>query len=454
MIKTIKNIKIIQSRTKKKKTFRTNSSVLNSSKLTKILLPTLLREQKHSRVLNSFNFTKFIFPTLLIIQRQRFKFNLLILFNMTARSPVRTRNFQHSSGESNVSFHHGSSTQKLNPEIPLVCFANNSEKNFIPDTIECGICKVQNKPSDLPHIQCCDCLKLFDIKCAKITTTTFFGLAALNRVIWFCAECSEPDVLKNYNQRFNELGSRLASVLQNFSSTLAQHDTRLVNNEMSIAICHNHNEDLENKVEKMNNTIVKLEAQLLDLKNQRNSNTTVAHKNLDKKITWVDKLMHSNNIIMRNVPSKASENLYELIISLSKHLELNDMRAIDFVAHRIKSTRNNGPAPILIKFNCVNTKNLLFGRYLDKIKANKPIMLSNIGHSKVSSRVYLNHHLSATNSKILFRARELVRKKEIAKAFSSYGSVYIKLIGEGQPKKKIESIEHLSTLVNKHHSTN
>lgn len=372
---------------------------------------------------------------------------------MMTRSPVRTRNFQHSSEENHVPVQHGDSTKTINPEIPFICFADNSEKNITPDTIVCGICKMQNKPSDLPHIQCCDCLKLFDIKCAKITTTTFFGLAALKRVVWFCGECSEPDVLKNYNQRFNELDSRLASALQNFSSALAQHDARLVSNEMSIAICHNHNENLENKVEKLASTMVNLEAQIHDLTNQRNSTSTTAHKNLDKKIIWVDKLMHSNNIIMRNVPTKATENLYELVINLSKHLELNDISANDFITHRIKSARNNGPEPILIKFNCVNTKNLLFGKYLDKIKANKPIMLSNIGHSEVSSRVYLNHHLSAINSKILFRARDLVRKKEIAQAFSSYGSVYVKLNGGDQQKKKIESIEHLSTILNKHHIT-
>lgn len=80
------------------------------------------------------------------------------------------------------------------------------------------------------------------------------------------------------------------------------------------------------------------------------------------------------------------------------------------ICHRLKSPKKSGPPPVIVKFTNRKARDLVYAART-QLK---------------STTVYINEDLTKRNSKIFAEARKLVKAKQIYKAWTNKGHVYIK----------------------------
>jgi hypothetical protein len=109
---------------------------------------------------------------------------------------------------------------------------------------------------------------------------------------------------------------------------------------------------------------------------------------------------------------------------IGSNVELSDIDR----SHRIGKPNSTKPRPIIVKFTSYRTRSTVF-KNRSKLKLN--------GYRDI----YVNEDLTKNRSNILFKARMLVKAKKLESAWSSDGTILIK-VNEGSIKR----IQHSSEL--------
>lgn len=113
-----------------------------------------------------------------------------------------------------------SSTFKPNSS-KKVCLAQNNNMNSIPEVIRCH---QGEGSSSLNHIQCCDCLEFFDLKCSRLSTLEFGSLMKENDVVWFGRKCHLTDITDYRKEPFNIVNTGFTELLKPVNDMLVEYN--------------------------------------------------------------------------------------------------------------------------------------------------------------------------------------------------------------------------------------
>ena len=114
-----------------------------------------------------------------------------------------------------------------------------------------------------------------------------------------------------------------------------------------------------------------------------------------------------------DIPNGSTFAVEQSVITLCRdklgiNIDLSDISS----AHRIKKGERDSVRPVLVRFVCAKTKDLIM-RAKKKLKTD-------------GSRIYISEHLTKSASTCFYNARKLVREKKIASAWSMNGQIFFK----------------------------
>ena len=147
---------------------------------------------------------------------------------------------------------------------------------------------------------------------------------------------------------------------------------------------------------------------------QENAELKARIEMLENKAEAADQYSRRNSLRIAGVPENQSENTDVYVIDLSRAIEaevsLDDIE----LSHRVGKPRNAGrPRDIIVKFSSYRTRRKLYE-----------------ARTKTRDRgyrgVYINEDLTKSRSKLLLKARRMVKNKLLNSAWSSDGNILVR----------------------------
>ena len=151
--------------------------------------------------------------------------------------------------------------------------------------------------------------------------------------------------------------------------------------------------------------------------------------------TRIDKLERESlllELVVTGFPLHQNENLEWIVDRMCKVLESGMDGISGFYRVSRNANNNNRPnkappkvidyPPIILKFWSFNMKQQFFKRYLNK----KSLNLSDFGYP-TAARIYINESLTASNHKLLMKARLMQKDKIIHQCHTYRGQVFVKV---------------------------
>lgn len=137
-----------------------------------------------------------------------------------------------------------------------------------------------------------------------------------------------------------------------------------------------------------------------------------------------ERLTKLNDVIIKGVPTANNEKLFEVFDKISKVIKFGQSKFMSLNnIFRLRPTSEGRPSPILLQF----TTQLLKREFMSKYFAHGSLKLSDIGFSS-DARIYACDNLTKRNNAILQAALTLVAKKQITKARTRAGYVYVQFL--------------------------
>lgn len=266
------------------------------------------------------------------------------------------------------------------------------------ETTQCPSCN-KNITKSQHTVKCLTCSNWFHLTCAGVSEKSFAALAEANNLYFKCrSDCSisagnDEDgnlgndirsihtkmdrILKKMDEERNEFYAKLDSAIKDIKSDLSSTITTIRND---ISLCNNAVALIQTTSE---NKFAQLEVE-----------NNCLHRRLNR-----------SDIVVNGLPTGLN-NLHELIISIASYYEValakGDINNIFYI--------NQGRS-IVVKLNSVQTRDSIMKEYFKS----KTLNLANVMGGEISSRVYLNDHLSPASSKLQLLAKRLLKQKKILK---------------------------------------
>lgn len=171
---------------------------------------------------------------------------------------------------------------------------------------------------------------------------------------------------------------------------------------------------------------------------------------LENKVDFLEKNVRSSTIEIRNVPvqnQESKQGMLKIIQSLGHILNLGTQ----IQDNEIKDIYRSKSKAIIVDFTTTLRKENLITNYksFNKLKREKKETQLNSEHLNlpgIITYIYISESLSSKTKRILYVARELVKNKTIAAAWTSYGKVFIRK-EDGKPPLRIAEESDLSVFL-------
>lgn len=164
---------------------------------------------------------------------------------------------------------------------------------------------------------------------------------------------------------------------------------------------------------------------------------------LEKQLNGIHKQIIKNTLEIRNLPKTENENLQEVVNTIYKTLNLEQ---IDGTTKIYRKGKNNGS--ILIEYQDYKKKDALlktFKKYNSENK-DKPLCTDDLGAGGNNSRVYISEPLTQLSKKIFKAARELVNNGLYKYCWTSRGNVLLRK-EEGHNLIVVKSLSQIKDLL-------
>ena len=145
-------------------------------------------------------------------------------------------------------------------------------------------------------------------------------------------------------------------------------------------------------------------------------------KEAETRIKYLEQMQLNSNFVISNVVQQNNEKTEDLVIKIIQKLcqAVENMQTNILHVTRLKPKKTTEVSPILVR--------LMDPRI--KIQAMKAINLSPIYCDDfglgIHQQIYINHHLTSANQKILGKARHMKKNGKVSSAFYSNGYVYVR----------------------------
>lgn len=368
-----------------------------------------------------------------------------------------------------------------------ICFtgvADNGKKDTPQSilTVECLYCQVSTNVKNIviPLVQCSHCHKFVDIICARLSSLNYTTLKKTANPVWFCNSCTAQKSSVNINEEqldtlFNKFKNFFATKedvaansveIKILTAKIDDLQMRMQETENSLKWSRVNNatkDDLEDSAQHMLKrvtTMLKDKSQLeckhsddiIRLKNDSDINC----KKIDEKVDYLNKVIRSQNLLLRNVPITINESTNNYVIKIGKLMNLDLVPNSNFNSYRTHSNQSQTtasqknpvhPAAINIKFFSMPLKQQFYINYLKMIAGKKYLSLKDIGYENLNTRIYINEHLSKNNIKIFQEARKMKQEGKIVQVFTENGNIFIRRDLNGR-RIKITTTNKLQAFTN------
>lgn len=210
-------------------------------------------------------------------------------------------------------------------------------------------------------------------------------------------------------------------------------------------------------------TMQKEVSELVDtqMKTYEDSMTELMSENaqLKERLEQLEIYSRADNLTIHGIPEKSAAEVVsgqgasdgeslvdsnlatcDLVVELcNKRLGVAVARQDISTAHRLRSGKKEGHRPIVVRFTSRRVRDEVY-----RARRNLRQSLGSSNHSHKTAPVFINEQLTKTNAEIFFRARKLLRCKQITGAWTNNGEIFIKKTSSVNEKpSKIRSIHDL-----------
>lgn len=154
--------------------------------------------------------------------------------------------------------------------------------------------------------------------------------------------------------------------------------------------------------------------------------------NLENKLHFLEKQARSSSVEIRNIPKQAIENK-QLFTKIVQNIGVSLGLEAPFLDTEFKDIFRSKSEALVVEFTCTHRKESLLAEYRKFNKARRgnkePLLNTSLIQlpTKESPRpIYISEYLTAKARRVFYVARESVKNKKLAAAWTSYGKVYVK----------------------------
>lgn len=152
---------------------------------------------------------------------------------------------------------------------------------------------------------------------------------------------------------------------------------------------------------------------------------------LTKQVNDLQQYIRRENVLITNYPEQPNENIEAILCQLGEKIGVPLNYKVDIqAAHRNPS--KSAVKPIIVRFTNRQVRNAFI-----KAAKNKKLKLKN-------NNIYVNDHLSPSNSKLYYEARMLVRAKKLKASWTTAGKIFVKKSEDSQ-RVHIQHVDDLKT---------
>lgn len=138
-----------------------------------------------------------------------------------------------------------------------------------------------------------------------------------------------------------------------------------------------------------------------------------------------------NNIIISGIPATNNENIFLILDTIARLLNVNYSRADISAAHRLPAPRGDAARPpnIVVCF----VSRFVKGLWLQARRERRTLTAIELHPSFPNQPIWLNDHLTKENAELFREARQLQRNNKLAAVWTSDGRVLVKISPSGKP---------------------
>lgn len=271
----------------------------------------------------------------------------------------------------------------------------------------CASCNSQHTEGPI----CSICKRHYDYQCSGITENGYRKLGD-RKNHWRCLKCKaspSPSPIATSPQpvQMDKIQEQLSKIMLDLAPLASLvSDVKEIKNEItglkeSIEMAHELIGNFSGMVKTLEARINQIEKVANEVPQLR-SEVDRLNRELQEKDQWA----RANNVEIRGVPQKKTENLYDLAQKISTLCHFSIRKEdINYIA-RIPTRAANTEKPIVICFNSRYTKEEFVASY----RQCKHLNLSQLGFSS-NANFYVNDHLTTANKILLSKARALAKEK-------------------------------------------
>lgn len=351
-----------------------------------------------------------------------------------------------------------------------------------------GCCKCSDPIYDSEDITCCNCKKLYHFNCGGIRETNFRKMTSAKKASWRGPCCNKSDSDKqirdsesttmvghvSLNDIQNLLQSGLDNILKQQKSELdnfktdmmAKIDVSLSSLDLKVEKAMNLISNLTDNCDLLTASITPLQDSVKYLSEQQdtfqktinnfeqkmkkieNDNNILKNKiqildSVKNDLNEVEQRARFNNVEIYGIPERKTENLTQIVESISKFLEVEITNNDILFATRI-IPRNNTvtkPKSVIVKFNSFMKKDEL----LNQARKNRGLSSKNIGIPGEERQIYINEHLTRQNKNLLNKTRVVCKELGFRYVWTRNTKIYVRR-NDNFPAIRIHNEENLESL--------
>ncbi|CAG9134856.1 unnamed protein product [Plutella xylostella] len=271
--------------------------------------------------------------------------------------------------------------------------------------------------------QCGACKKTYDFNCAGISEANY---RKMKRLSWRCAACSrgssspvakkgEPVTLEAIMERLNGLTAQLTAL------PALVEDVKSVKQELqdvrsSCSFMSSQLDDFVGKLKLVDERVQALEATKVELASTKEQ-LLIIQRNLQARDQW----SRANNVEIKGVPMRKSENLFQLVGAIGAHVKCSiPVTQINYVSRL--PTFNSNEKSILVSFVNRYAKE----DFVAAARSVKTIQARDIGFADSNNRIYVNDHLSSTQKKLLNDSKNIAKNKGYQFVWVKFAKIHVR----------------------------
>lgn len=264
-------------------------------------------------------------------------------------------------------------------------------------------------------VQCTVCLNRFDFPCAGITESGYRKLGD-RKLTWKCSACKNPSPTPNKSPElegiFAELkylSAQLATLpslaenvkkIQEEVSDLKSIKSELTEVKSSVVSVHKSISTITDK-------LATLEREVQSLQSTKEQVITLQKRveELESKTNEHEQRSRLNNLEIKGVPFKTSENLYEILFKIGNVINYKLTKEQINYINRVPTRGDNKTKNIVVSLHNRYTKE----DFLAAARKCKSLTPSSLGFTG-DKKIFVNDHLTLENKLLLNKTKALAKE--------------------------------------------